>query len=64
MKKGYEERYLINIISAVMNQKVTPEPFRQLNWEKLYRLADFHHVAHIVYYGIMGLNETIPQRND
>lgn len=61
MKKGYEERYLINIISAVMNQKVTPEPFRQLNWEKLYRLADFHHVAHIVYYGIMGLNETIPQ---
>lgn len=61
MKKGYEERYLINIITAVMNQKVTPEPFRQINWEKMFRLADFHHVAHIVYYGIMGLNETIPQ---
>ncbi|WP_394523106.1 nucleotidyltransferase family protein [Lacrimispora sp. JR3] len=61
MKKGYEERYLINIIAAVMNQKETPEPFRQLNWEKMFRLADFHHVAHIVYYGIMGLTETIPQ---
>lgn len=61
MRKGYEERYLIMILSSVMNQKTTPEPMRQLDWEKMFRLADFHHVAHIVHYGILGLNEIIPQ---
>lgn len=61
MSKGYEERYLIILLSAVMNQKESPEPLRQLDWEKMYRLADYHHVAHAVYYGIMGLNEDIPQ---
>ncbi len=61
MSKGYEERYLITLLSAVMNQKASPEPMRQLDWEKMFHLADFHHVAHAVYYGIMGLEEDIPQ---
>lgn len=61
MRKGYEERYLITILSSVMNQKTTPEPMRQLDWEKMFRLADFHHVAHIIHYGILGLDEIIPQ---
>jgi len=61
MAKGYEERYLITLLSAVLNQTKTPEPIRQLDWEKLYRLADYHHVAHTAYYGIIGLEESIPQ---
>lgn len=61
MTKGYEERYLITILSSVMNQKATPEPMRRLNWEKMFRLADFHNVAHIVHYGILGVDEIIPQ---
>jgi len=61
MSKGYEERYLMTLLSAVMNQKESPAPLRNLNWEKMFRLADYHRVAHVVYYGIMGLNEEIPQ---
>lgn len=61
MSKGYEERYLITLLSAVMNQKAPPEPMRQLSWEKMFRLADYHHIAHVVYYGIMGLPGNIPQ---
>lgn len=61
MNKGYEERYLIQLLSAVMNQKTPPEPMRQLSWEKLFRLADYHNVAHVAYYGIIGLTERIPQ---
>lgn len=61
MRKGYEERYLITVLSSVMNQRSTPEPMRQLNWEKMFHLADFHHVAHLLHYGIMGLEEEIPQ---
>ena len=61
MSKGYEERYLITLLSAVMNQKESPAPLRNLNWDKMFRLADYHRVAHVVYYGIMGLDEEIPQ---
>jgi len=61
MSKGYEERYLITLLSAVLNQTTAPEPIRQLDWDKMYRLADYHRVAHAVYYGVMGLEDNIPQ---
>lgn len=61
MSKGFEERYLMILLSAVMNQKAPPEGLRQLDWEKMYRLSDYHHVAHAIYYGIMGINEEIPK---
>lgn len=60
MSKGYEERYLMLLLSSVMNKKTAPEPIRQLDWEKIFRLSDYHHVAHVVYYGIMGLDQNIP----
>lgn len=61
MIKGYEERYLLILLSAVMNQKPSPEPIRPLDWEKMFRLADYHGVAHAVHYGILGLNQDIQQ---
>jgi hypothetical protein len=61
MSKGYEERYLMALLSSVLNQKPSSEPLRRLDWEKLFYLADFHHVAHVAYYGIMGLEEEIPR---
>ncbi|WP_349946684.1 nucleotidyltransferase family protein [Lacrimispora sp. BS-2] len=61
MSKGYEERYLMTLLSSVLNQKESPAPLRYLNWEKMFRIADYHRVAHVVYYGIMGLDEEIPQ---
>ena len=61
MSKGYEERYLMTLLSSVINQKESPAPLRYLNWEKMFRIADYHRVAHVVYYGIMGLDEEIPQ---
>lgn len=61
MIKGYEERYLLILLSAVMNQKPSPEPIRSLDWEKMFRLADYHGVAHAVHYGILGLDQEISQ---
>lgn len=61
MIKGYEERYLILLLSAVMNQKPSPEPIRSIDWEKMFRLADYHGVAHAVHYGILGINQEISQ---
>jgi hypothetical protein len=61
MSKGYEERYLMTLLSSVINQKESPAPLRYLNWDKMFRIADYHRVAHVVYYGIMGLDVEIPQ---
>lgn len=61
MIKGYEERYLLLLLSAVMNQKPSPEPIRSIDWEKMFRLADYHGVAHAVHYGILGINQEISQ---
>lgn len=61
MIKGYEERFLIVLLSAVMNQRPSPDPIRPLDWEKMYRLADYHGVAHVVHYGVLGLDQNIPQ---
>lgn len=61
MSKGYEERYLMTLLSSVMNQKAASPPLRRLNWDKMFRLSDYHHVAHAVYYGIIGLEGEIPQ---
>lgn len=61
MIKDYEERYLLTLLSAIINQKAVPEPMRQIDWNKMFRLADYHHVAHMVYYGIMGLESSVPQ---
>ncbi|MDK2968117.1 nucleotidyltransferase family protein [Lacrimispora sp.] len=61
MIKGYEERYLLILLSAVMNQKPSPEPIRLIDWEKMFRLADYHGVAHAVHYGILGLDQEVPQ---
>ncbi|MEF9941579.1 MAG: nucleotidyltransferase family protein [Lachnospiraceae bacterium] len=61
MKEGkYEARYLIALLAAVINDKKAPVSGRKPNWENVYRLADFHNVANVVYYGILGLNDDIP----
>lgn len=56
----YEERYLLTLVASVVNQTKSPVPARRVDWGAVYRLADFHHVANVAYYGIMGI-EGIPQ---
>lgn len=50
----YETRYLIMIISSVINGKRFPTLFKRLNWEKIFSLAELHNVAGTVYIGLLG----------
>lgn len=61
-REKYEARYLLSIISAIINQTEIPRSVRRLDWENIYKLAEYHKVAHIVYLGILGLEEDIPQK--
>lgn len=57
----YEAQYLLNLISAVLNQTELPFPVNGLNWENIFTMADYHNVANVVYYGVLGIETEVPE---
>ena len=50
----FEGRSLVGIVSSVIRQDNLRVAYSRLDWERMYRLADFHKVANIVYIGLLG----------
>lgn len=61
-KERYEARYLLSVVSAIINQTDIPRSVRSLDWENIYKLAEYHEVAHIVYLVILGIEDEIDSR--
>lgn len=61
-KEKYEARYLLSMVSAIINQTEIPRSVRRLDWENIYKLADYHKVAHILYLSTLGMDEEIAQK--
>lgn len=55
-KEKYEGRYLLSIVSSIINQTEIPHSVRRLDWENIYKMADYHKVAHVVYLATLGLS--------
>lgn len=54
----YEGKLIVNIVGAIMRQdSLFPVHSRRVSWERVYRMADYHEVANIVYLGILGASE-------
>jgi len=51
-----EGEYLVHLLSSVINDKQPQSPPVELNWEKLYKLSDYHKVSNMVFYGVKRLN--------
>lgn len=58
----FEGRSLVGIVSSVIRQDDRRVSYSRLDWERMYRLADYHKVANIVYLGLLGYRETVPER--
>lgn len=58
-KEKYEGRYLLSIVSSIINQTEIPHSVRKLDWENIYKMADYHKVAHVVYLATLGLEDDI-----
>ena len=56
----YEGRFLASVTGAVVRQDELKLRYSRMDWERLYRLADSHRVAPILYLGILGIWEPIP----
>lgn len=52
-----EEQYLFMLLTAVLNQTPIRSIRKQLDWEELLKISDFHNVLNVVYYGILGVQK-------
>ena len=48
----FEGRSLVGIVSSIIRQDASQVLLNRLEWDSMFRLADFHKVANIVYLGV------------
>jgi len=58
----FEGRFLVNLVGSVMRQDALRPIRSHLDWEKMFRTADYHKVANIIYLGMLGNTERVPDR--
>lgn len=54
--RSYEVKCLLELLCALVKQKELPKWKRHPDWGSLYKLSDYHNVANIVYYGLLGMD--------
>lgn len=55
--RNYEVKCLLELLSAIINEEEIPKWVRQPQWGDLYKLADYHGVANVVYYAVLASEE-------
>lgn len=58
----YEGRLLVNIAGSMIRQDDLRPLHGRLDWERMYRTADYHKIANIVYLGMLGSTERGSQK--
>lgn len=58
----YEGRFLVNTVGGIMRQDDLRVMYGRVNWEKMFREADYHKIANIIYLASLGNGEKIPER--
>ena len=58
----FEGRSLVGIVSSIIRQDDLKVSYSRLDWERMFRLADYHKVASIVYLGVLGYRESLPEK--
>lgn len=57
----YEGRFLVNTVGGIMRQDDLREMYGRVNWEKMFREADYHKIANIIYLASLGNGDKIPE---
>lgn len=55
-----EARRVVELLKCVINQSRIAEN-RPTNWEQLFRVAEYHHVANILYYALLRMKQEVPK---
>lgn len=57
-----EVECLLRMIEAVCNGYEVPQKVRFADWERVYKLADYHKVANLIYLGLIGMEIDITEK--
>lgn len=58
----FEGRFLVNIAGSIIRQDDLHIVHSRIDWERMYRIADYHKIANIIYLGLLGNREALPER--
>ena len=58
---NYEIRYMLLLLTAVVNQKPVQRLKRAVGWETILKVSDFHNIINIIYLGILGMEKDISE---
>lgn len=58
----FEGRFLVNVIGGIMRQEDLRVISGRIDWERMFRTADYHKIAGIVYLGSLGSGDKIPEK--
>lgn len=58
----FEGRFLVNMVGGIMRQEDLRVKHSRIDWERMYRIADYHRIANMVYLGLLGNGEAVPER--
>lgn len=58
----FEGRFLIEMIGTLMKKGTLQIRYARFDWERMFRMADYHHIANLVYLGILGNDGRVPER--
>lgn len=58
----FEGRFLVNIVSSIVRGESIHIVHSRVDWERMFHLAEYHGVSSIIYLGILGNGESMPER--
>lgn len=53
---SWNRKYFMELVVSAAVQKESPFMGKNLSWESIYRLAEYHHVSNLLYYKIAWMN--------
>lgn len=57
-----EVECLLRMVEAICNGHEVPQKVRYVDWEQVYKLADYHKVANLIYLGLIGMEIDITDK--
>lgn len=58
----FEGRFLVSMIGTLLHKGSLNIRYGRMDWERLFRTADYHRVANIIYLGILGNGGRVSER--
>lgn len=56
-----DAKYLLSTLAAIINDKKPLSSFNRVNWNTVFRLANYHKIANIIYYAVLGSDEKMAE---